>query len=357
MHEGATTGCTVSPVEKAPGKQTPKIHRGWVTVLAAGGLLITALAFGGRFVTGLGEDDLAVWQSILTNFGVGLLSAAVLLLFEPKFRRAVTDTVNTATAGVKEEVREAVQSDIDARLAPLKDRIDSLYNEKLAAQHAATKDLSTDFTYERVMKTLNEAAEVGALYRNSIRVQADPEPWVLHIGLQRRIPDDIRLKYAEVAHPIPPEEEEVLYLNATGGFGLWAEIPWEPHEDFSVAALNLATALSREQHRGINERIDWQPVLVRFEKAIRVAIDSANRTPSALHLHGALAEVAGPDASPWYLTSQGVHYPAQGWHITKWDVLKKTVGYPAEPLVMPEWANKAEWNYVIQAAESLYFDE
>jgi len=186
-------------VEKASVQQTPKIHRGWVAVLAVGGLVITALAFGGRFVTGIGQRPGCVAV-------VGLLSADVLLMFEPKFRRAVTDTVNTATAWVKEEVREAVQADIDERLAPLTERIDSLYEEKLATQQAAIKDLALDFTHERVTKILREAADVGALYENSLRVQADPWAGDLHIGLQQRIPYDVQFRYMEAGYLCRPRK-------------------------------------------------------------------------------------------------------------------------------------------------------
>lgn len=343
------TGCTVSPVEKEPVQQTPKIHRGWVALLASGGLVITSLAFAGRFTTGLSQDDLAVWQSILTNFGVGLLSAAVLLLFEPKFRRAVTDTVNTATAGVKEEVREAVQADLNERLASLTDRIDSLYDETIAAQQADIKDLATDFSYERVVKILRDADEIGALHDKSLRVQAEPDPWFLHIGLHLRIPDDVLHRYMEAGQAVPATEFEVLYLTASGDFGLQSDVEWEPNEDFSVAAIKLAKDLSRQHRRGLNQRIEWKSVLARFEKSIKIAIDSTNKTKDAIQLRGALVEVAGPDSAPWYLTTEGLHYPSRPWYCSRWKIVD-----PKTPLLMPEWADKSEWSYITHAALTLY---
>lgn len=346
-------GGTVSSVEKEPVQRTPKIHRGWVALLAGGGVVITALAFGGRFATGVGDDDLAVWQSILTNFGVGLLSAAVLLLFEPKFRRAVTDTVNTATAGVKEEVREAIQADIDQRLAPLTERIDSLYDQKIAAQQAAVQGLAAEFSHERATKILKEAADIGALYQDSLRVQAEPVAGELHIGLQLRIPYDVQFRYRDVGYAVPPDEEEILYLSATGDRGLLVEVEWEPNEEFTVAALNLSTELSRQQRRGLNQRIDWESVLSRFEKAFKVAIDSSNKTEGALHLHGALVEVAGADSAPWYLTTEGLHYPAKDWFLPRYDIFKPAP-YQAKPLVMPEWADNKEWSYIALSAVGLY---
>lgn len=316
-------------------------------------MFITAMAFGGRFVAGVGDDDLAVWQSILTNFGVGLISAAVLLFFEPNFRRVVTDTVNTATAGVKEEVREAIQADIDERLAPLTERIDSLYDQKIAAQQAAAKDLAADFSHERVTKILKEAADIGALFQDSLRVQAEPLAGDLHIGLQLRVPYDVQFRYRDIGYAVPPDEEEVLYLKATGDGGLLVEVEWEPNEDFSVAALNLSTELSKRQRRGLNQRIDWKSVLSRFEKGFKVAIDSSNKTQGALHLHGALFEVAGADSAPWYLTTEGLHYPAKDWFLPRYDIFRP-VPHPAKALVMPEWADYKEWSYIARSAVGLY---
>ena len=152
---------------------------------------------------------------------------------------------------------------------------------------------------------------------------------------------------------MPPEEDEALYLRATGDWGLSAEVEWAPDEDFSVAALSLATELSRQQRRGLNQRIDWKSVLARFEKGIRVAIDSTNKTAGALHLNGALAEVAGADVAPWYLTTDGLHYPDQTWYLPRWDIYRSE-GHPANPLLMPVWADKTEWSYISRAAVDLY---
>ncbi|MGF4046316.1 hypothetical protein ACX800_22745 [Paenarthrobacter nitroguajacolicus] len=340
-------------------EQTPKIHLGWVAVLALSGLLITALAFGGRFVPGIGEDDLAVWQSILTNFGVGLLSAAVLLLFEPKFRKVVTDTVNTATAGVKDEVREAFQADIDERLAPLAERIASLYKAKLADQEALVTDLADNFTYERVTQTLREADAMAALHAKSLRVQAEDVPGKLHISLQLRsfYSADAWLN-GQPKRGAQPEEELVLSAYTNGGND--ASVTWEPDEDFATVAFDLAEELASQGARGLKQQIIWDPVLARFEKNFKVALESSHGGDGVLGIDGAVVEVAGSDSAPWYLTNKGLYYPNQSWSLPAKSFVTAHRGYGHESRTFPDvekpsWADPAEWNYMVSRARS-HFD-
>lgn len=324
-----------------------------MAILAVSGLIITLLAFWGPFMPGIGENAVAVWQSILTNFGVGLISAAVLLLFEPKFRKVVTDSVTTATAGVKEEVLEAVQADLDERLAPLTDRIDSLYDARLAEQEAVINDLARDFTHERVLKTFREASDVSALFNDSIRVQAEDEPGRLHLGLQLRLPDELESYNSPNRREGALEEYKALHLNASVDGTGYSEVIWEPDEDFPVAAMALAAELSRGRFRGLAEKIDWEPVLSRFETGIKTAVDASNKVPGALQMNGALVEVAGPDSDPWYLTTDGLHYPSENWFLPRRHIGGNTGwpnNQPQKKVEKPSWADQKEWNYIIRAA-------
>jgi hypothetical protein len=173
-------------VSNAPGSGVAprSTHYLLVSLLAAGGLLVGVAAyFVARLFPGISNDDLAVTQSILTNLGIGFFSAAVLFLLEPKFRRAVkadvtdtvTDTVRTATAGLKDEVREAVQEDFENRIATLEDRINARYDAKLKEQLDLVNDLGSHFTHERVSKLFEEAATLRALHENALLVEADDE--------------------------------------------------------------------------------------------------------------------------------------------------------------------------------------
>ncbi|MCF3139698.1 hypothetical protein LRQ04_10570 [Paenarthrobacter sp. AR 02] len=333
----------------------PGIHFGWVGVLAASGVVTTYLAFWGPFIPNLGDNAVAVWQSIFTNFGVGVFSAAVLLLFEPKLRRVITKTVSkSVTEEVKKDVREAVQADLDERLAPLSDRINSLYDQRLAEQDAVISDLAKDFTHEKVLGSFLEASNVSALAQDSIVVQAEDEPGRLHIGLQWRFPDELQPYNNPARRQAPPEEYKELHLKASGD-DVWAEVVWSSDEHFEEAAIRLAEEMARRRQRGLAEKIDWKPVLPRFEKSIRSAIDASNRVPGSLPFKSALVEVAGSDSAPWYLTSDGLHHPSRDWFLHRRDIGAKQSWLSHEPEKhpeKPEWADLKEWNYILDSAKS-----
>lgn len=346
-------------METTAAPQTHKVRLRWAFGLIGLGLVITVLAFVTPFVPSLGENAVAVWQSILTNFGVGLISAAVLLLFEPRFRKVVTDSVTTATAGVKAEVREAVQADIDERLAPLTERIDSLYDAKLAEHPALITDLANDFTHERVAQTLRKADEVAALSARSLRVQAEDVPGKLHISLQLRPfyrPD----AWQRVQHHGSAEEpEEELVVAAYTEGGKHASVTWEATEDFATVAIDLATELNRQRARGLAQRIDWKPVMTRFEKGVKAALDASHRAPGALAVDGALVEMAGPDSAPWFLTTDGLYNPSQGWSLHRKFFVVHRRGHGNESrnfpdLDRPSWADPTEWEYMVSRARANY---
>lgn len=332
------------------------IHFGWVTFLAVIGMAVTYVAFWGPFVPDLGDNAVAVWQSIFTNFGVGIFSAAVLLLFEPKLRKVITKTV---TDEVKQDVREAFQADIDERLAPLAERISSLYEAKLADQQALVTDLASNFTYERVAQTLREADATAALYAKSLRVQAEDVPGKLHIGLQLMSfysPDAWRY-----GQPIPgaqPEEQLVLSAYTKGKND--ASVTWESHEDFSTVAFDLAEELASQGTRGLKQQIIWDPVLERFERNFKIALEASNGGDGVLGIDGALVEVAGSDSAPWYLTNEGLYYPSQSWSLPAKSFVMPHRGHNYETRTFPDvdkplWADPAEWDYMVSRARS-HFD-
>lgn len=343
------------------GKTTPPdepgIHFGWVTVLALFGASVTYLAFWGPFfVPKLGVNAISVWQSIFTSFGVAVFSAAVLLLFEPKVRKVISKTVTkSVTEDVKKDVREAVQADLDERLAPLSDRINSLYDARLAEQEAAIRDLASDFTHERVLQSFREASDVSALANDSIVVQAEDEPGRLHIGLQWRLPTELQ-SYNNPSYrgDAPPDHYKELHLSATGN-GIWAEVVWDADEQFDRAALGLAEQLAFKRHRGLADKIDWNPVLPRFEKGIKVGIDASNSVRGSLPFKSGLVEVAGPDSAPWYLTGDGLHYPSQEWFLHRRHIGGSrgwTNRGVEKEVEKPDWADPKEWDYIIDRARS-----
>lgn len=355
-NEPATSGDT-----KEPG-----IHFGWVAVLAAIGVVVTYLAFWGPFIPNLGDNAVAVWQSIFTNFGVGVFSAAVLLLFEPKLRRVITKTVSkTVTEEVTKDVREAVQADIEERLASMEDIISSRYDEMLAAQQDLAKDLVSDFTHERVMKLFREASNLSALADQSITVHGDAAPDdFLRVRFQLRLPDDVPPRDAYTQEPTGPEHEALHVAVIPQEAYLAAEVVWEPGTSFADVAIDLATELNAKRVRGIAEKIEWGPILARLEKGLDVAVNSSMRTAGALALDGKVISFM-EGSQDWHLTTDGLYCPEISYKLSKTHFYPKPnrtmVRMPTAtltedpPLEAPEGVkSETEWTYMYQLAKDSF---
>ncbi|SCZ56667.1 hypothetical protein SAMN02799638_01924 [Arthrobacter sp. UNCCL28] len=186
-------------VKTTSAQQTPKekIHFGWMAALVLGGAILGYVAF---FISPLFASDdtqsLSIWQSILTNFVTGLVSAGLLLLVEPKIRRAVKTSVTNATvdatAGIKEDLRDEVQGDIEQTFASLEQRINLAVNGKLSDQDKKLADLSKDFTRTAVLAALKSAVDMNSLHQQEIFVQATGKSGELRIGLRLALPAELQ---------------------------------------------------------------------------------------------------------------------------------------------------------------------
>ncbi|NQD86622.1 hypothetical protein HP499_02180 [Paenarthrobacter sp. CM16] len=317
------------------------------------GAVVTALAFFRGWFSWTSDDSWPVWQSIFTNFGVGILSAAALLLCEPLLRKVVTDTVSHAAAGVRDELRGEVESQIDDRLAPLSERIDSLYETRLANQSKALDNLAQDFTYERVKRAFEEAARVGALFGNKLEVQADEEPGKLRIGLRWGPPYTSGMSHDRQIRRTAGDSQ--MHLTGTpGNPQLSVAIVWEPGEEFYDAVERLTDRLTQNRGRPLGERIDWTTIRVRFEKGIQAAVAASNKSPGRHQFEGMLIETIGPDDSPWYLTTEGIYRPTHDWHLSRTAVTGLTDGSrrirAGDQVDNPAWAASDEWAYIVNAA-------
>lgn len=192
---------------------------------------------------------------------------------------------------------------------------------------------------------------------DSVMVQAEDEPGRLHVGLQWRLPNELQsYNNPNYRGDQLPDEAKELHLNATTGFG-FTEVVWDPAEQFDTVAVELAKELARMRYRGLAEKIDWDPVLPRFENALKVAIDASNNASGSLSLKGALVEVAGSDSAPWYLTTDGLHHPSQNWFLSRREIGGKR-GWPnpgvEHEVEKPDWADPKEWDYILDQARSQY---
>lgn len=333
-----------------------------MAILAIIGVACTGAAFWGPFIPNLGENAVAVWQSIATNFGVGVFSAAVLLLFEPKFRKVISKTVSkTVTDEVKKDVREAVKADIEQRFASLTDVISSRYDERLAAQQGLAKDLVSDFTHERVMKLFRESSNLSALASQSITVHGDAAPGdFLRVKFQLRLPNGLPSHDMYTDEPVGPEHEALHVSFSPMASSQTAEVVWEPGQDFADVAIALAEELNFLRVRGIGEKIDWAPILRRLEKGLDAAINASMRTEGSLPLDGEVSDFV-EGHQEWYLTTEGLYcteiqYSLPGSYFRP---KGRRLGTPAAtltedpPLNAPATVkNETEWQYVLGLAKS-----
>lgn len=325
-------------------------------LLLFGGILTGSAFWVQEFFAPADVQNLAVTQSILTNFGTGFVSAGLLLLVEPKLRRVVTATVNTATARIREDVRNDVQNDIDQKFASLSEEIRTSVQSRMADQDATLADFGAQFTHEVAMDAMRLATDMNALGWQSIRVQARDEPGELHIGLTLRLPNELtgptRFHGGDQYGP----EDEVLHLAAyPRKFRAQAEVVWESGQSFASVVLDLLEALHRTDGWGMADEIDWDTVTERIAGGLKVAVESRRKNPGSIHLRGPLLEVIG-GIDPWYITTESIECPAYDYTLprTKFPSAVTRPGplspAPTPVAEKPEWADQKEWTYVLSRA-------
>lgn len=336
-----------------------KIHFGWMAALILGGAILGAVAF---FISPLFAPDdtqnLSIWQSILTNFGTGLVSAGLLLLVEPKIRRAVKTSVTKATvdatASIKEDLRNEVQGDIEQKFASLEERINSTVKGKLSDQDKKLADLSKDFTRKAALAALKSAVDMNSLHRQEIVVQATGNPGELRIGLRLALPTELQ-SYTQFGGQEYTLDDEIPYLVAYSrdSNGFYSQVSWDETEDFGDVVSNLLMELQRTGRWGMAVPIDWKAVTERLVDGLKVAVESRRKEPGSTHLQGRLIEVIGT-VDPWYLTDSSIENPKHDYVLLRTAFPPLAVPtFPGQVKVVeeiaprPEFADPDEWDYVL----------
>ncbi|WP_026536937.1 hypothetical protein [Arthrobacter sp. 9MFCol3.1] len=330
-----------------------------MAALVIGGAILGAVAF---FISPLfaPEDtqNLSIWQSILTNFGTGLVSAGLLLLVEPKIRRAVKTSVTRATvdatASIREGIRNEVQDDIEQKFASLEERINSRVQDKLSDQDKKLTDLSKDFTRTAAMAALKSAVDMNSLHNQEIIVQATGKAGELRIGLRLDLPAELRA-YTRFDRPECTLDDNIPYLVAYSpdNNGFYSQVSWDENEDFGEVVSNLLMELQRTGRWGLAVPIDWKAVTGRLVTGLKFAAESRRKEPGSPHLQGRLIEVIGT-VDPWYLTDGSIENPKHNYVLPRTAFPALAVPrFPGQVKVVeeiaprPEFADPDEWDYVL----------
>lgn len=329
------------------------------------GAVLGAIAF---FISPLfapnDTQNLTIWQSILTNFGTGLVSAGLLLIVEPKIRRAVKTSVTKATAeataSIKEDIRNEVQDDIAQKFASLEERINSTVQDKLRNQDKKLADLSENFTRETALAALRSAVDMNSLHDQEITVQATGKLGELRVGLRLELPAELR-SYSEFGRPEYTLDDEVPHLVAYSrdSYGR-SEVRWDDTEDFGDVVSNLLGELQRAGRWGMAVPIDWKSVTERLVDGLKVAVESRRKEPGSPHLQGRLIEVIGM-VDPWYLTDRSIENPRHKYVLpgtdfppAVWPELRTQVRVVEEIAPRPEFADPHEWNYLLVRGSEVF---
>lgn len=315
------------------------------------------------FITPLFESgaaaDIQIWQSILTNFGTGLVSAGLILVVEPKIRRAVQTSVSNATAqaaaSIKDDIRSEVQDEMHQRFATLKDQIESSVQAKLSHQDATLSGISKAFTRETALSALGTAVSMNSLNDQELIVQATNEPGELHIGLKLALPNALR-NLSEFDRQESTVFEEIPHVVAyPKDSQATVEVPWKDGDDFGDVVGGLLEELQRSGGWGMAVPIDWTGVTERLAAGLRVAVESRRKQPGSFHLRGRIIEIVGLK-DPWYLTDQSIECPSRDYVLPRASFNTFTVGQGFLPsptdisgaiAPKPAFADRGEWDYLL----------
>lgn len=145
-------------------------------------VLVVGLGFVVWAVQWQGKE---AWPGVFVNVGTGFLLAAVLVFAEPRFTRRLTSAV---TKDVAERVSSQVAEATERRLAAHLDDMDTLFQERVAAQTQARSQAVNDMaypTFEAVVAALDAANDLHALRLSGLIVPASAPATSVRLCFQR----------------------------------------------------------------------------------------------------------------------------------------------------------------------------
>lgn len=297
-----------------------RIHRGWMLLLLLLGVALTAAAFPTKTLWGwLDADSTTVVQSILVSFGVALISAGVLFIFEPKLRKAVRKTTESAVQNATETIREDIEDfrreikeDVDAKIQSFEDRMNSAISDEISQENSDLDHLAAEFSYANARRIMELAYESNAISSAQILVDATDDPTSLRIGLSLQFDYPSNGGWGLGA---PMTEDMDLYLNATlpSDHSYYSEI-WKPSEDFSGPVTHLLKQLEHVGVWGRSKPVDWNGVHKRISEALNLAIKSRRQDPEVYPVNTPIFDVVGTKQM-WFISGDSIECPSLGWKI------------------------------------------
>lgn len=323
------------------------------------GVVATAAAFPTELLWAwVPEGKVGVVQSILTSFGVALISAGVLLIFEPRLRTAVRKTtksaVESATSTIRDEIMNDVQENIDSKFSTLQERIDNAINAGIADEDAKLAGFKGELSYEYARKTMESASESNAIYFNGLLVNATDDPTGLYFGLSLRADPQVQQSYDFGRTPLPIECYDLHVVARVGYSTTWKkDVYWHPDEELSSPIEALLKNLEASGAWGRGKTVDWDGVHERLVHGLEAAIKSRRQENGSYHLAAPLTEYVEFE-QPWFITQKSVECPEIDWKHESNDAsseffrLQRGSGSERPPLPpKPEQVGQDVWDYLV----------
>ncbi|GGI00372.1 hypothetical protein ACFFGR_13435 [Arthrobacter liuii] len=328
-----------------------KMNLPWIlgTLLIGGAVLsITIAAADSSAQTGL-------WQSALINIGSAVALSSLLGFIEPRLRKNYIE----ATTRKIEAATEEIEARVDARVEELEERVESsqaLFRQYMDAEDEAVVTMSgrPDFyTIAGALVAANRARTIDP-FRGVTVPASEGIPSVV-VGFH-------------YATPVGNGRRDVLRIKATvledrpdGRFPWPTEYAWQPGATSEQFGAYMMKELQNADLKDVASKVFWPETIDRLTTALTLAFDSKRNDGK---LKGQLIEM-GP--GNWALTSVGIEHVYRG-------ILAPADSFPSEitgavqtfarrggevlrepwmDLERPEWAEPAEWEYMIARARKV----
>jgi len=331
-----------------------KVNLPWIF----GTLLVGVVILGITISTADSSTQTGLWQSALINVGSAVAFSSLLGFIEPRLRKNYIE----ATTRKIEAAAEEVEARVEARVEELEERVESaqaLFKQYMNVEDetvAAMGDRPDFYTIADALVAANRARTINAF--RGITVPASEGIPIVVVGFH-------------YATPVGNGRRDVLRISATvlkdppdGRFSSPMEYAWQPGATPEEFGAYMMKELQNAGLKDVASKVFWPETIDRLTSALTLAFDSKRNDGK---LKGQLVEMGPGD---WALTSAGIEHVYRG-------ILAPADTFPTEimgavqafarrggeilrepwmALERPEWAEPAEWEYMIARARKVLAD-
>jgi len=320
-----------------------RLNWGWLISCCLAGAFLIGLA--------LALQTVWLWAGIvpdaLVEMGVATTFVGLAFLFERRFVRGIT---RAATVAAEESFARQTQQ-MQTRIDELTATVQSRLGQDADAQDEIVAQLDYP-SHGRIMKALEEAANLHALPRGLVRVNAGTELGFLTLSFTRHWE---RGGYVleVILRPEPRSKKQ---------FSTMPTLRWQDSESAADVGHRIAVEIQRMGFLDDLRVFDWSEALSNLKKSIHVAIRSQRRDPGAWLLKGSLFELIEDD---WAVTSAGLEHrpppdlliPAKEFfqhHIPGRDTRSEDDVMESLRARRPDWCDPDRWGWLLWSAHSYY---